>query len=368
LNTALRSLGVNIKTGSDAQGSYLEIDGCAGKIPAKEASLFVGSSGTAMRFLTALCALGYGKFRIDGTERMRKRPIGTLVDALNLLGADVSAADSHPPLTVRACGLRSGSITVDCSQSSQFASAILLVAPYAKEKVTLRARDPVSVPYVEMTVSVMNGFGVAVERPEPEVFIVSPTAYKGSDFWVETDASSASYFFAAAAIIPGRVTISNLSLAGVQGDLKFIDILHQMGSEVGMKDSRVTVTGTEHLEGVDVDMRNTPDLVPALSVVAPFADSPTTIRGIGHLRLKESDRIESICEGLTRVGAKTENGPDWIRIFPSPVRGAKIGTRGDHRIAMAFSILGLKVPGIVIDDCECVKKSFPDFYQFLSTL
>lgn len=368
LNTALRSLGVNIRTGSDTQGSYLKIDGCAGRIPAKEASLFVGSSGTAMRFLTALCALGYGEFRIDGTEQMRKRPIGALVDALNLLGAEVSAVDSYPPVAVRACGLRGGSVTVDCSQSSQFASAILLVAPYAKERVTLRARDAVSIPYIEMTVSVMGKFGVAVSRPEPNLFTVAPASYEGSDFFVEADAASASYFFAAAAIIPGRVTISNLSLAGFQGDLKFIDILHQMGAEAGTEDSRVTVTGAEHLEGIDVDMRDTPDLVPTLSVVAPFADSPTTIRGIGHLRLKESDRIESICEGLTQVGAKTENGPDWIRIFPSALHSARIRTHNDHRIALAFSILGLKVPGIVIDDCECVRKSFPDFYQFLSTL
>jgi 3-phosphoshikimate 1-carboxyvinyltransferase len=368
LNAALRSIGVGIRTVSDSRGSYLEIGGCGGRIPANEGSLFVGDSGTAMRFLTALCALGYGRFRIDGTERMRQRPVGALADALNHLGAQVSAPDSCPPVTVKACGLRGGSVTVDCSQSSQFLSAILLIASYAKERVTLRARDPVSVPYIEMTVSVMNSFGVEVKHPEPGVFTVSPSAYRASDFVVEADASSASYFFAAAAIVPGRVTISNLSLHGLQGDARFIEILRQMGAEVVAKDGRVTVTGTGHLRGIDVDMRDTPDLVPALSVVAPFADSPTTIRAIGHLRLKESDRIESICGGLTRVGAKNESGPDWIKIFPGALRGARIRTRSDHRIALAFSVLGLKVPEIVIDGCECVRKSFPDFYKFLSTL
>jgi 3-phosphoshikimate 1-carboxyvinyltransferase len=368
LTDALAALGVNIRRCFDSQGSYTEVDGCDGKISTSQAALFVGNCGTAARFLTALCTLACGQFTIDVDERMRERPIRPLIDAFNLLGARVSTADRCFPVTVSGCGLRGGFVTVDCSQSSQFASAILLVAPYAKEEVTLQTHNAVSSPYIEMTVSVMNKFSVSVERPEPSTFTVKPTLYKGCDFSVEADLSSASYFFAAAAIIPGRVTVSNLSSDSPQADMRFLEILQQMGASVSARDSRVTVAGAGRLRGVDVDMRDTPDLVPTLCVIAPFADSPTTIRGIGHLRLKESDRIETLCEGLTQVGVKTERGSDWIRVFPGTVHASRIRTRGDHRIAMAFSILGLKVPGIVIDDCECVKKSFPDFFHVLSTL
>ncbi|MFH1422954.1 MAG: 3-phosphoshikimate 1-carboxyvinyltransferase [Planctomycetota bacterium] len=364
LETALKSLEIDIKR----QNNYFEVTGCEGALPAKEGNLFVENAGTAMRFLTALCTLGHGRFTIDGSDRMRKRPIGALTEALNKLGTSVSDNSSFPPVCIESKGLTGGAAVVNCKESSQFLSALLLVAPYAKKDVVLSIHKSVSTPYIKMTIEIMKIFGINVEYSDKNNFTVKTGKYIGGELHVEPDASSASYLFAAAAILPRKVSVLNLSASSLQGDIKFIEILSQMGTSVKAEKDKVTVAGTGNLKGINVDMRDTPDIVPALAAVAAFADSPTTIRGIGHLRLKESDRIKSIAEGLAQLGGKTDEGKDWIKIYPSVLSCGKIRSYNDHRIAMAFSVIGLKVSGVIIDNCECVEKSFPDFFSFCSKL
>mgnify|MGYP005838176879 CR=1 FL=1 len=382
--TGLRQLGITVE--ADAGRAQIRVRGQGGHFPASEADVFVGNSGTTARFLVAAAALGAGAYRFDGVPRMRQRPIGPLLAALRDLGARVSAAQSEGgegfPLTVHAAGLRGGAATLDSSASSQYLTALLQVAPYAAGDVTIRlVGDIVSMPYMDMTLQVMADFGVTVERdladgsgsragdgaPSEErryrnLTVRAGQRYRPQRYTVEPDASNASYFFAAAALTGGRVRVPGLTADSRQGDARFVEVLARMGCDVEYGADYLEVRGPARLRGIEVDLNGMSDTAQTLAAIAPFAAEPVTIRGIGHIRHKETDRIAAIVTELRRLGVRAEEGPDWVTIHPSPVRAAVVETYADHRMAMAFAVAGLAAPGIQIADPGCVAKTFPDFF------
>jgi 3-phosphoshikimate 1-carboxyvinyltransferase len=339
-------------------------------IPALEAELFVGNSGTTMRFLTAMVSLGQGHYRLDGVPRMRERPIGDLVHALNQLEGGVRCeAGGCPPVEVYAAGLHGGHIQLRGDVSSQFLSGLLMAAPLAAGDVTIEIVGPlVSHPYVDMTLSMMRHFGAEVRTPSPSLFVVpGRQEYQHRCFTVEPDASAASYFFATAAITGGRVTVLGLPENSLQGDVRFVDVLAEMGCRVERCSAGITVHGRP-LRGIDVDMNDISDTVMTLAAVACFADGPTTIRNVGHIRHKESDRLAALSTELRRLGAGMEERPDGLTIMPAPLHGAAIETYNDHRMAMSLALVGLRVPGVVIKDPGCVAKTYPGFFADLEDL
>jgi 3-phosphoshikimate 1-carboxyvinyltransferase len=364
----LSQLGISIEH-SPPEG-VARVTGCAGRPPAAGARLWLENSGTSIRFLAAVCALARGRFLLDGNSRMRERPIGDLVAALRDLGADARCENSNncPPVIIAATGLRGGLARVAGQTSSQFASALLMAAPAASAPVTVEiAGELVSQPYVEMTSRVMQAFGVAVDKSLPGRFRVEPALYQEREFEIEPDASAASYFFAAAAITGGEVTVEGLSRDSLQGDLAFVDVLAKMGCRVEYEDRRVTVRGAP-LRGVDVDMNAISDTAQTLSAVAPFAAGSTRIRNIAHVRHKETDRIQALAAELTRIGQQVDVYPDGLEIHPRPVKSAVIETYDDHRMAMSLALVGLKVPGISIADPGCTAKTYPAYFDDLRRL
>lgn len=369
------SLGrLGIRVDPSAQGRTLRVSGCGGAIPAHGAELYVANSGTSMRFLAALVTLGRGLFRIDGSPRMRQRPIEDLLAALRQLGAEASG-ESHggcPPVRIRADGLPGGRAAVGGAVSSQFLSGLLMAAPYAQSPVELAVSGGlVSVPYVEMTLAVMRSFGVTVAHRGFEEFLVPAAAeYRGRDYAVEPDASAASYFFAAAAVTGGRVTVEGLSRESLQGDVRFCDCLARMGCEVAYGPDSITVARSPErpLRGIEADMNAISDTAQTLSAVALVADGPTTVTGVGHIRHKETDRIGALATELRKLGARVEEREDGFQIVPGPLHGAAVDTYNDHRMAMSLAIAGLAVPGVVIRDPGCTAKTYPEFFQDLERL
>jgi 3-phosphoshikimate 1-carboxyvinyltransferase len=332
--------------------------------------LYIANSGTSVRFLTALVACGEGLFTLDGTPRMRERPIHDLLESLRQLGVD--ARDPRqtgcPPVEISAHGLPGGRATVRGDVSSQFLSGLLLAAPYALEPLTLAvAGELVSQTYILTTLAVMEAFGVQVPRRELMEFTVPQARYQARDYYIEPDASAASYWFAAAAITRGKITVAGLNRASLQGDVAFVDCLQQMGCEV-MEDARgITVRGGE-LRGIDINMNTLSDTVQTLTAVALFAQGPTRIRGIAHNRHKETDRIGNLAIELRKLGAEVEEFSDGLKVTPSELRGSRIATYQDHRMAMSLSLAGLRVPGVVIEDPSCVEKTYPEFFSDLEKL
>lgn len=365
---SLRRLGFAVDVDSDAL--RMIVHGLGGRIPAAAADLFVGNAGTAARFLTAMVALGRGRYRLDGSARMRERPIQDLLDALAALGATASSTGGSPPVVVDARGLRGGRATVRGEISSQFVSAILMAAPYASDDVDLSVDGRlVGAPYVEMTVAVMREFGARIEYEDLRRFrIPGGQHYRARDYAVEPDASSAAYFFAAAAITGGRVRVLGLSAASLQGDAGIVDLFERMGCTVERAGAYLEVRGGKTLQGLDVDLSALSDQTMTLAAVAPFASGPTRIRGVAHIRHQESDRLAATAAELRRLGQDVEEFEDGLTIMPRPVKPAVIETYGDHRIAMAFAITGLRAPGVGIADPECVTKTFPDFFERLESL
>jgi 3-phosphoshikimate 1-carboxyvinyltransferase len=364
----LQRLGIIVES-RDA-GRTLVVAGTAGHIPAIEAELFCANSGTTIRFLTALATLGHGAFRLDGVERMRERPIGDLLDALNQLGANTTSEldNGCPPVVVRANGLVGGTATVRGDISSQFLSGLLMAAPGCDGPATLEIDGPlVSQPYVRMTLAVMRAFGVAIEANKQldQFQIPSPAPYHACVYAIEPDASAASYFWAAAAVTGGEVTIDGLSAASLQGDVAFADCLEQMGCDVRRLADSITVVGRP-LAGVDVDMNAISDTVQTLAVVALFADGPTTIRNVGHVRHKETDRIAALAAELRKLGGEIDERPDGLRITPGKLRPATIDTYRDHRMAMSFAVAGLRIGGVRINDPGCTAKTYPGFFDELA--
>ena len=375
---SLRQLGFEIEV--DERGAVAIVHGLGGRITAIRAELSCGNSGTTIRFLTALCALGNGTYTLDGVARMRARPIGALTGLLKNLGAGVGhspEAEGFPPVKVNAHGLAGGIVNVGNEASSQFLSAILMVAPYARHEVHVDlAPNQQSWPYVAMTMQLMDHFGVTPElirdpiTGQPKQIIVPRHVYQATDYAVEPDASNASYFLACAAISPGsKVTIDRLGKQSLQGDVGFGDVLHKMGASLIFGKDFLTVMGTESLEGIDLDLSQMPDTAQTLAVVALFARGQTTIRGPRSLRVKETDRLAALSNELTKLGAGVNIRDDVLTITPPPtVSPAAIDTYDDHRMAMSFAVAGTRVSGIVIRDAQCVSKTYPNFFDDLKKL
>jgi 3-phosphoshikimate 1-carboxyvinyltransferase len=365
---SLARLGIRVDSADG--GRTLQVHGCGGRVPADLADLYIANSGTSVRFLTALVSLGHGTYRLDGTPRMRQRPIQDLLDGLGQLGVSAvsETASGCPPVVVQANGLRGGAARVRGDVSSQFLSALLLAAPYADEAITLTLDGQlVSTPYVEMTLAIMRAFGVSADAADPSRFTVPQRHYTTIDYAIEPDASAASYFFAAAAITGGEVTVKGLGRESLQGDMRFCDCLERMGCEVRYQRDQTTVSGRP-LFGIEVNMNAISDTVQTLAAVALFAQGPTTISGVGHIRHKETDRIGNLAIELRKVGATVDELPDGLRITPAALRGAEIETYDDHRMAMSLSLVGLRVPGIVILDPRCIEKTYPGFFTDMSAL
>ena len=366
---ALQTLGFDVQL--DEVNHEMSITGLGGKIPAKKADLFIGNAGTAARFLSAFLTLGNGEYILDGEPRMRERPIGDLVDSLSQLGAKLETTNNCPPVKIIASGLPGGKTTIAGNVSSQFISALLMIAPYAKSPIEIElTTDLNSKPYVDMTIAIMKDFGVEIERDGYKCFTIRPATYLSStNYQIESDASAASYFFAAPAICGGTVRVENISHNSKQGDIRFLDVLAQMGCDVKEEDNYIQVIGAELLQGVDVDMRDIPDTAQTLAAVAPFASSPTRIRGIASARVKETDRVHATCIELARLGVQVEEHEDGMTIYPCQTfKAVNIQTYNDHRMAMSFSLIGLRINGVTIENPSCVSKTFPNYFDVLETL
>ncbi len=366
----LRSLGIGIAV--EEGGKTLVVEGCGGLPPATEADLFVGNSGTTIRFLTALATLGRGEFRLDGIARMRERPIGDLASALGQLGARVvcEGANGCPPVVVTADRLPGGTATIRGDISSQYLSGLLMAAPYAQRQVTLAVEGIlVSIPYVAMTLAVMKSFGIEADTADEYSKIVVPNdrGYRACEYAIEPDASAASYFWAAAAVTGGEVTVCGLDHNSLQGDVAFVDCLRQMGCKVQSDAKGITVVG-DRLRGIDVDMNAISDTVQTLAVVALFAEGPTVIRNVGHIRHKETDRLAAVATELRKLGAEVVEHPTGLEITPRRRTGATIDTYDDHRMAMSFAIAGLGQTGVVICDPKCTAKTYPRFFEDLTAI
>ena len=359
----------------DRPNKKIRVKGVVGRIPVVEAKLFLGNAGTAIRPLTAALTLGHGRFVLDGIERMRERPIQDLLEGLNQLGAHVRSIYNTgcPPVEIIADGLLGGVTELSGAISSQYLSAILLTSPYAKTPVEIRIRDHlVSIPYVEMTIRLMSRFGVNVVVSEDfrNFYINAPQNYQSPEtYFVEGDASSASYFLAGAAITGGSVTVVGCGTESLQGDAQFAKVLEMMGAEVGWQANKITVRGSGNLKGIDVDMNEMPDAAMTLAVTALFAKGTTAIRNIYNWRLKETERLKAVSCELKKLGAFVEEGEDYIIIAPPrELMPAKISTYDDHRMAMAFSLAACGEVPITILNPTCVSKTFPDYFDQLSKL
>lgn len=371
---ALNELGIE----TSRRGTSVVLEGCGGAIPSSGARLDLGDAGTPLRLLTAICCLGRGRFVLDGSARMRERPIADLIDALASLGVLITSVRGNgcPPVEVLAGGLPGGSVRLRGGVSSQYLSALLMAGPYGASDLDVTIEgELVSRPYADLTLEVMTAFGAATRRDGYRAFHVDAgVLYQPRVYPIEGDASSASYLFAAAAIAGGSVRVTGIPRTSRQGDLRFLDLLEAMGCQVSRQEALIEVrAGGGDLQGIEADLVDMPDVAPTLAAVALFAAGPTSLRGIGHLRVKESDRIEGIAACARALGAGAETGPDWLTVRPPPagraaLRGAAIDPRGDHRLAMAFALPGLAIPGVRILDPACVTKSYPGYFEQLAAM
>ena len=368
---ALEKLGITLQ--ETREKNEISVEGCSGGIPNSDLELMLGNAGTAMRPLTAALTLGQGRYVLDGVPRMRERPIVDLVEGLQQLGAKVRLLNGPPgpPVEILAQGLPGGTARIKGSVSSQFLSAILMAAPGAEKDVTLEIDDTlVSVPYVEMTLALMERFGVHVENRDFQEFHIpgKQTYHSPGDFFVEGDASSASYFLAGAAITGGTVTVLGCGTESLQGDSKFAEVLEQMGAETQWQPHSVTVRGNT-LKGVDLDMNRMPDAAMTLAVAALFAEGTTKIRNVYNWRLKETERMKAVTTELRKLGAEVEEGDDYLIIDPpDQIQSTEIETYDDHRMAMAFSLAACGAESVTILDPGCVSKTFPNYFEVLKSV
>jgi 3-phosphoshikimate 1-carboxyvinyltransferase len=367
---ALQSLGFDLDINEEK--FEISIAGLGGRIPARTANLFIGNAGTAARFLCAFLTIGYGRYTLDGNERMRERPISDLAAALRGLGAQLeTSASDCPPVTIHADGLPGGKTSLAGDISSQFLSALLMAAPYASQTVEIEVTtDLSSKPYIDMTLAVMRDFGVSIEREGYSRFSIHPARYKARDAYpIEPDASAASYFFAAPAVCGGSICVEQISRSSLQGDIRFLTVLEKMGCSVKETKSGIEVHGGCGLQGVDIDMGDFSDTAQTLAAIAPFAATSTRIKGIASSRVKETDRVAAMCTELSRLGVTVEELPDGLIIHPCHhFQPEIVQTYKDHRMAMAFSLIGLRVPGVMIADPGCVSKTFPNYFKTLEQL
>jgi 3-phosphoshikimate 1-carboxyvinyltransferase len=364
---ALNKFGVPVSW----ESNHIRVLGGGGKFKASDDKIDVGNSGASMRFLTALAALKKGITLLDGSERMRKRPIGELLNGLGELGVKAYSqkGDGCPPVIVESQGLKGGTARIKGEESSQFLSGLLMVAPYARRDVSIEVTGSIaSRPYVDITRDVMSAFGVEIKNQEYRSFFIKVgQRYLPKKYRIEGDVSNASYFFSAAAVCRGRVRVENINPATIQGDIGFLEILERMGCRVIRGSDWIEVLGGE-LHGIEMDMNEMPDLVPTLAVTAAFAQGKTVIQNIGHLRFKESDRLRALAAELSKMGIRIKEGEDRLEMEGGKPHGAEIETYDDHRMAMSFAVAGLAVPGVKIKKERCVDKSFPEFWEVLQRL
>ncbi|MFO1385365.1 MAG: 3-phosphoshikimate 1-carboxyvinyltransferase [Chitinivorax sp.] len=371
---ALAQLGIQLD-GSAETGNF-RVQGCGGKFPQKQADLFLGNAGTAFRPLTAALALSSGHYKLSGVPRMHERPIGDLVDALRQIGADISylGQEGYPPLQISPAAIRAGGeISIRGNVSSQFLTALLMAIPLTKADTRINVvGELISKPYIEITLNLMRQFGVEVSRDGWQSFQIAGGQHYRSPgvVHVEGDASSASYFLAAGAIGKGPVRVEGVGKNSIQGDVRFVETLQQMGAHITMGDSWIEVSGTGKLNALDVDLNHIPDAAMTIAVAALFADGTTTIRNVASWRVKETDRLSAMATELRKVGATVEEGADYLRITPPQqlLADAVIDTYDDHRIAMCFSLVALGGVPIRINDPKCVGKTFPDYFQVLQQI
>jgi 3-phosphoshikimate 1-carboxyvinyltransferase len=365
--SALNKLGIKY----DIQNDGLYIQGMNGAFLPYDSPIDLGNSGTSMRLLTALASLGQGSYIFSGTDRMHQRPIHDLLEALNRIGisADSINHDSCPPVKVMAGQINKGRVNINCSISSQYLSALLLIAPFADGEVHLHVtHGPVSKPYIDLTIDIMTKFKIRVEREGyNDFFVPGNQKYQCGKYEIEPDCSQAGYFWAAAAISRATVKVSGTSSDSKQGDVKFIHVLNSMGCHIGFEHDGISVTGRE-LSGIEVDMGDMPDLVPTLAVVAAFAKGITQIKNVAHLKAKESDRLNAVIKELSKMGISAFSHDNDLIVTGGQAHGAEIDTYDDHRIAMSFAVSGLVVPGIKIRNETCVEKSFPNFWEVFNQL
>jgi len=362
------------KTEATESNAELWIKGCGGRIPNLSANLFLENSGTSIRFLTAALAVAGGQYTLDGIERMRQRPIGPLVEALQSLGANIVASSPGqcPPVRIESPRIKGGAVQLDGSLSSQYLSGLLMAAPLAANGLEIEiSGELVSQPYVKMTIEMMKSFGVQVSMPVSDRCFSIPgnRSYQGTSYSIEPDASAASYFWAAAAICGGRGTVVGLTPAALQGDVGFVQALQQMGCQVEYQADSITVVGPAK-RGIEIDMSQISDTVQTLAAVALFVKGETTVTHVAHNRLKETDRIRDLATELRKLGADVREHPDGMTITPpdhlSDLQGATIHTYNDHRMAMSLSLAGLRIPQVVIADPKCVVKTYPHFFSDMS--
>lgn len=363
---ALEQFGVKIKKDDNT----LTINGTSGNFTAPKKAIDVGHSGTLLRFMAGFASLAKGTTIITGSERIRQRPIKDLLDALQKQGIYTESKDDYPPVKLYGGKIKGGSIQVKASVSSQYISSLLLISSFAREDVEIIIKDELSSKnYVDLTIELMKRFGVDVESEDYKRFIIRKgQAYSAKEYVIPADPSSASYFMAAAAIVPGTIKINGFDKDSIQGESKFCDVLEKMGCRVRPEKNSITITGKKDLKGIDIDMNSMPDVVQTLASVAVFAVSKTTIKNIENLKYKECDRINDTAEELRKLGASVETKDDEIIITPRPMKGTVLDTHDDHRMAMSLSLIGLKIPDIIIKNPQDCKKSFPDFYDKLKDI
>ncbi|WP_070963666.1 3-phosphoshikimate 1-carboxyvinyltransferase [Vibrio sonorensis] len=369
---ALTKLGVNYRLSDDK--TVCEVEGLGRPFSVQEsAELFLGNAGTAMRPLAAALCLGEGQYVLTGEPRMKERPIGHLVEALRQAGAEVSYLENenYPPLKIQGTGLKGGEVSIDGSISSQFLTAFLMSAPLAESDVTINiVGDLVSKPYIDITLHIMQQFGVEVENQNYQRFVIQAgQSYQSpGDFLVEGDASSASYFLAAAAIKGGEIKVTGIGKKSIQGDVQFADALEKMGAEIEWGDDYVTARAGE-LTAVDMDFNHIPDAAMTIATTALFAKGTTAIRNVYNWRVKETDRLSAMATELRKVGAEVEEGEDYIIVTPpETLTHAAIDTYDDHRMAMCFSLVALSDTPVTINDPGCTSKTFPDYFDKLKSL
>ena len=362
----LRQLGIPVED----HGSFMTVHGTGGVL-APSGEIDLGNSGTSVRLLTGICALGKGPYTITGTKRMQERPIQDLLDGLTQLGVQAVslAGNGCPPIEIRGGEIDGGRVDLNCKVSSQYLSSILLMAPLSRKGIDIRvSQGPVSKPYVDMTLEVMETLGIEFARDGYTAFRVpGGQAYLPGEYVVEPDASQAGYFWGAAAITGASITVAGLSGKSGQGDIKFAEVFAQMGCRVEERSEGICVTGGK-LRGVTVDMADMPDMVPTLAVVAAFAEGTTEIRNVAHLKAKESDRFGAVVTELKKLGIVAECSDSGMTIVGGAPKGAAIHTYEDHRMAMSFSLAGLRVPGVFIENEACVSKSFPNYWDVFGAL
>lgn len=367
---ALHQLGIVVQL--DEKARTCIIAGCNGQFPKKQATVWCADSKTVAKFLIIACAAAPGVYYFDSSLRLREKSITQLLNILCRQGAQLIPSDTTkmPFTLVGADSLEGGEILLDSSITSQLVSALLMIAPYARSPFNFTVVDLVSQPYIDMTCTIMAEFGVLVHRVHQGQFMVPvPQRYQARDYTIEPDLTLATYFFAAAAITEGEVSVADIKRNQCkQPEIKCLNLLEKMGCRISETNSGLTIKGPSELQGVEVSMRDFSDIFLTLAAIAPFTKSPTLLSHIGHMRHKELKRMTAMKAQLIKMGILVETGDDWIKIYPGTPKGCVFNSQGDPEIAMAFAIVGLKVPGMIIEDDECVMQSYPDFFALLDKL